>query len=184
MIKIIVTILLTLIIILLFIPISIRVIYDDNFSDIDIFISKHISHKFDLSLFIRKFIIENDKINYLTILNNLQLIINSKKTIKDIMKSIKINKSTVIVKDGYDNYLKFIIFWNIISRYSYFLRENFKSIENEYYMFSNAKKDISFEVIFNIRMINIIIAIIKNFKEMTKLIKIKMRQKRNGTSNL
>lgn len=184
MIKIILTILLVLIIILLFIPISIRVIYDDSFSDIDVFISKHIRHKFDLTLFIRKFITENDKINYLTILNNIQLLINSKQTIKDIMKTTKINKSTVIVKDSYDNYLKFIMFWNIVSRYSYFLKENFKSIKNEYYMYSNTEKDISFELIFNIRMINIIIAMFKNFNEMIKLIKIKRRQKKDGTSNL
>lgn len=184
MIKIIILILVLLIAILLFIPISIRVIYDDSFSDIDVFLFKYIRHKFDLTLFIRKFITDNNKISFITILNNFQLLINSQNTLKDIMKTVKINKSTVILKDSYDDYIKFILFWNIVTRYSCFLKENFKNVENEYYMITNAKRDISFELIFNIKIINIIISIIKNYKEMVKIIKIKRRQKKDGTSNL
>lgn len=178
-------IMLLILIFLLFVPIGIRIIYDDNYSDIDVFIFKYIKYKFDLDSFIRKYLIEeNNKISLPLIINNFILLINSKSIIKDLCKTIKIKKSTVILKNDYDNYLTFIFFWNIVSRYTYIIRKSFKKVENEYYMISNQKRDVSVELIFNISLFNIIIVLIKNLKETIKVIKLRRRQKKNGTSNL
>ena len=173
--------------ILLFIPIGVRIIYDDKYSDVDIFVFKFLKYKFDLDSFIRKFIMDendNTKISFQTIINNLELTINSKKTMKDIMKTIKVEKSTIVYKQDFDNYLMFVFFWNLVSRYTYIIRKSFKKVENEYYMISDNKQDISIELILKFRLINIVIALIKNIKEVFKIIKIRRRQKKHGTSNL
>lgn len=178
-------IMLIIFIFLLFIPIGIRVIYDDNYSDIDVFIFRFLKYKFDLDSFIRKYIIEeNNKISLPLIVNNLILLINSKSLIRDLCKTIKVKKSTVILKRDFDNYLSFIFFWNIVSRYTYIIRKSFKKVENEYYMMSNQKNDVSLELIFNITLFNVLIVLLKNIKETVKVIKLRRRQKKNGTSNL
>ena len=51
-------------------------------------------------------------------------------------------------------------------------------------MISNQKRDVSIELIFNISLFNIIIVLIKNLKETIKVIKLKRRKRKNGTSNL
>lgn len=171
-------------VILLFVPLGIRIIYDDTYSDIDVFVFKLIRHKFDLDSFIRKFITDKNKISLKTILNNLELALNSKKIIKDICRSTKIEKSTIVLKEEFDNLFMFISFWNIISRYAYIIRKSFKKVNNEYYMISDGNKELSIEIIFKVNIIKVIFILIKNFKEVIKFIKIKRRQKKYGTSNL
>jgi len=180
-------ILLIFFLILLFLPIGVRIIYDNKYSDVDVFIFKFIKYKFDLDSFIRKFIMdENDinKISFHTLLNNLELAINSKKLIKKIMKTIKVKKSTIIYKHDFEDYLVFIFYWNIVSRYKHIIRRYFKKVENEYYMINNEGQDISVELILRIKLINIFIVILKNMKEMIKVLKTRRRQKKHGTSNL
>ena len=178
---------LVILIVMLFIPIGVRIIYDDTYSDIDVFVFKYIKYKFDLDNFIRKFIMDkndNTRISLPTILNNLEIAINSRKTMKDIMKTISVKKSTIIYKQNYDNYLLFVFFWNIISRYTYIIRKSFKTVNNEYYMTNDNNKDISIELILQLRLFNILIALLKNIKELLKVFKIRRRQKKDGTSNL
>lgn len=173
--------------IILFTPISLRIIYDDTYSDIDVFLFKYIKYKFDLDSFIRKFIMDkndNSRISFPTILNNFELAINSKKTMRDIIKTIDIKKSTIIFKQDYENYLLFVFFWNLVSRYTYIIRKSFRNVDNEYYMTSDNDRDISIELILRLKLINILVAIIKNLKEMIKVLKIRRRQKKNGTSNM
>lgn len=169
-----------------FVPIGVRIIYDDKFSDIDIFLFKKIKRSFDLDLFLRKFIIDKDsnKINVNNIINDLELIINSKKVLRDFMRTIIINKSTIIMKQSFENYLQFIFFWNIVSRYTYIIRKSFKKVENEYYMISDKDKDFCFEIIFHFNLFYLCLVILKNIKEVINIIKIRRRQKKNGTSHL
>lgn len=171
---------------LCFVPIGVRVIYDDKFSDIDIFLFKKLKRTFDLDKFLRSIIVdkENNKISFQVIVNDLELLINSKKIIKDIMSIITINKSTIILKQDFDNHLQFILFWNIVARYTYIIRKSFKKVDNEYYMINDGEQDISLELIFHFNMFNLVFVIIKNFKDVINIIKIKRRQRKNGTSNL
>ena len=93
--RVLVFIFLIIILTILFIPIGVRIIYDNTYSDIDVFIFKNIKYKFDLDNFIRKFIIDelnNNKISFPLILKNIELIINSKKVIIDILKTIRIEE--------------------------------------------------------------------------------------------
>jgi len=168
-------------------PIGIRILYDDTYSDIDVFIFKYIKHKFDLDSFIRKFFMDkndNSRISLPTIINNLELTIKSKKVIKDMMKTIEVKKSTIIYKQDYDNYLLFVFFWNLISRYTYIIRKSFKKVDNEYYMTNDNDRDISIELILKLRLINILFVLMKNIKEVFKVLKIRRRQKEHGTSNM
>jgi len=100
------------------------------------------------------------------------------------MKTIKVKKSTIIYKHDFEDYLVFIFYWNIVSRYKHIIRRYFKKVENEYYMINNEGQDISVELILRIKLINIFIIILKNMKEMIKVLKTRRRQKKHGTSNL
>lgn len=185
--KIMILVIIILLILLLFTPIGIRVIYDDTYSDIDIYLFKWIRYKLDLDEFIRKFITtkqNRDKVSLIAIINNLEILLSSKKTIKDLCKITTIEKSTIIMKQNYEDTFKFIMFWNIVSRYIYIIRKSFKKVRNQYYMISNLDKDLSVELIFKINVFKVLIIIIKNYKEVINLIKIRRRQKNNGTTNM
>ena len=172
-------------IILLFVPISIRILYDDKYSDIDIYLFSFIRHKFDLDKFIKKFINDkNNKLSFRTLFNNVEMLLNSKKIFKDICNKTKIDKCTIILKDNYDDIYKLIVFWNIASRFSFIIKKYFKNINNEYYMITNSKDDLSVEIIFKVNIWKIFFVIIKNYKEVLSLIKIRRRQKKNGTPNM
>ena len=176
---------LLLLVILLFVPISIRILYDDSYSDIDIYLFSFIKHKFDLDSFIRKFIIDKEnKISFTILFNNIEMMINSRKIFKDICNKTKIDKCTIILKENYDDIYKFIIFWNIASRFSFIIKKYFKKINNEYYMITNSNNDLSVELILKVNIWKIFFVMIKNYKEILSLIKIKRRQKKDGTSNL
>ena len=174
-------------VIILFIPIGVRIIYNDTYSDVDVFVFKKIKYKFDLDSFVRKFIMDkndNSRISLPTIINNLELTINSKKTIREIIKTISVKKSTIILKQDYDNYLLFVFFWNLVSRYTYIIRKSFKNVKDEYYMTNDNDNDISIELILQLKLFNILIVLLKNIKEVLKVFKIRRRQKKDGTSNL
>lgn len=170
--------------IVLFIPIGVRVIYDNTFSDIDVFLFKKIKYKFDLDEFVRLFITDKnkpDKISLKAIVNNLELIIKSKKIIKDFCKNSKVVKSTIILKQDYDNIYTFISFWSIVSRYSFILKKYFKKVNNEYYMISDANNDISIELIFKFKLYKVLFILIKNIKELLKILKSRRRQKNESS---
>ena len=51
-------------------------------------------------------------------------------------------------------------------------------------MITNSKDDLSVEIIFKVNIWKIFFVIIKNYKEVLSLIKIRRRQKKNGTPNM
>ena len=108
----------------------------------------------------------------------------NKNIIKDICSKTKVKKSTIILKQNYTDIYKFIVFWNIVSRVSYLFKNNFKSIENEYYMITNSNSELNFEFIFKINIWKMLFIIIKNINEVKSIIKVRRRQKKSGTSNL
>lgn len=174
-------------ILLLIVPVGFRIIYDETYSDIDVYLFSFIRYKFDIDEFLRKFYtdkIDSSKISLRELLNNIELTINSRKILKKIFKITKIKKSTIILKENYDNTLLFITFWSFVSRYRYFINKYFKKVENEYYMISNCKKDFNFELIFSINVWKILVILLFSLKDIISVIKVRRRQKRNGTSNL
>ena len=184
----IIIILITLLIIFLFImPIGIRIIHNDNRSDVDLYFYHIFNYRLDLDEFIKLFITEKTnrkKIDPKTILNNIEITIKGKKFIKDTLKKSKVLKSTIVLKQDYDNMLLFFSFWNFCSYYTAFIHNYFQNVKNEYYMVSESKREICFEIIIEVRLIKLLIVCIKDFKEIIKLIKVKRRQKKNGKSYL
>jgi len=171
--------------VLLFVPIGIRVIYNDERSDIDVYLFSFIKHTFDLDNFIRKFIIDNkNNISLRLILQNLEMGLNSQNIIREICKKTKVEKCTIILKEDYSNIYKFILFWNVISRITYIFKTHFKQIKNEYYMITNSKSELNFEIIFKINIWKILFILLKNLNEVKSIIKIRRRYKKSGTSDL
>lgn len=155
-------------------------------TDVSLFFYRFINYQFDVDEFLRKFIVDDKqkKIDLRTIVNNINYIIKSKKFISDLMKVTTVTKSTVILKHDYDNIYLFITYWNIIANLSNMMKKKFKKVKNEYYMCSNDEANIKAEMIFKTKIINVIIVVFKNRKEIVKVIKIRRSDKKNGASNL
>lgn len=184
---IIIIVIVLLVLFLLLMPIGIRIIHNDNRSDVDLYFYQIFNYRLDLDEFIKLFITEKTnrkKIDLKTIINNMELTIKSKKLIKDILKKSKVLKSTIVLKENYDKVFTLFSFWNFCSYYTAFIHNYFQSVKNEYYMISNSKKEICFEIIIEVRLMKLLIILIKDFKEVIKAIKIKRRQKKNGKSYL
>ncbi len=180
-------VILFILIFILLMPIGIRFIYDDNRSDVDIYFYRLFNYRLDLDEFIKYFITEKsnrNRIDFKTIVNNIEVTIKTKKLLLDIINKSRINKSTIILKENYENIWTFMSFWNVASIYSNIINSNFQSVKNEYYMIANTKREMSFEIVMEVRLIKLFVVVIKDYKEVIKFIKIKRRQKKNGKSYL
>lgn len=183
----IIIIIIAIILFILLMPIGIRIIHNDNRSDVDLYFYKLFNYRLDLDEFIKLFITEKKdrkKIKLRTIINNLEISIKTRKILYDAMGVSKVLKSTILLKENYDNIFTFISYWNLCSYFSSFINAYFKKVKNEYYMTSNSKKELCFELIIEIRLIKLIYVMLKDLNEVVKAIKIKRRQKKNGKSYL
>lgn len=172
---------------ILLMPIGIRFIYDDNRSDVDIYFYRLFNYRLDLDEFIKYFITEKSNRNQIdiqTIINNIEVTIKTKKLLKDLINKSRITKSTIIFKENYENIWSLVTFWNVVSMYSNIINYYFQNVKNEYYMIANTKRELCFEIVIKVRLINLIMVLIKDYKEVIKFIKIKRRQKKNGKSYL
>lgn len=171
---------------ILLMPIGIRFIHNDNRNDVDVYFYRLFNYRLDLDEFIKLFITDknNKKISINATINNLIVFVKTRKIVYDAMKVSKVLKSTILLKENYDNIFTFFSYWNFCSYFSSFINNNFSKVKNEYYMTSNCEKELCFEVVIEIRLIKLIYVFLKNFKEVVKAIKIRRRQKKNGKSYL
>lgn len=170
-----------------FIPIGFKITYLDNRLNVDMFCYFFIKYKLDVDELIKRITSDKNKGNKFSLnvfLKNIEMFINSKKIIKDLLKQTVVTKNTIIQKENYDNIFTFIVFWNIIARFSFLTKKYFKQVKNEYYMIGDIENDVNVEMIIKINLFKVFIVMFKNIKEVLKLIKIRRRQKNDGTSYL
>lgn len=161
---------------LILMPIKIRIIRNDSFNDIDIYLVKIFNIRLDFDKFIKK--VFSDKDNTVTlnsILYNLGLFIKSSNIIKSTIEQVSVFKLTWIFQVNLKNekleMYGTIASWNSIFILRNFIYKYFKSVNNEYYSVqtSDEKINTSFEMILNFRIIYLLFSVLRNFKDIKKI---------------
>lgn len=168
-------------------PIKVRIIRNNNQNDIDVYLLWLLSKHIDIDDAIRYILATKEdrtKITRKSALYNLGLFFKSYNIFIDLFKRIRIIKSTIIWNSSVPVH-EFTVFsnifaWNLISTIRNFLTTNFKSIKNEYYSVNTlnlqSSYEVDFELIFVLRPIHLLLAIIKNYKDISKIKKYKEEQ--------
>lgn len=159
----------TILILILFMPIKVQIIRNDEKNDINLYFVKLFNLRFDLDEFLKRFYSSNSKVDINTIIKTISNIKIYNKLLKEIMGMITIQKSTIIY--NINNIFLSVISWNTIYAFRNFINNLFLGVNNEYYnvMYSEKKKNtIEFEFIFYIRVIYLIIAYIISVKQIIK----------------
>lgn len=171
-------------------PIKVQVVYVKNeknekkYSDINIYFVKFFNKKLDLDSLINSLVKdENDKFSIDKVIYNIRLFILGKNINRTLLRMIYIDKVTALFKTN--SIYEYVLFNNIISLGSGFINSYTKEVGSEYYsvLFQN-EKNRNFELVFYVRGIYALFAVIANIKDIIKLKKfIKYRRKELGTIN-
>jgi len=172
-------------------PIKFVVSKDDNRNDIDIYLTKLFNIRFDFDEFLKYLFTvrgHREKITVNSILYNLGVFKKSINIVKSITKMTRIRKLTFIIKTK-SNSLEadtwgFVFSWTIFGYFQNYAHKYFKKVDNEYYNHQIAPKyNFNFECQFNLRLIYILFSLIKNVKDIPKVIRfIKKGSKVYGTT--
>ena len=186
--------LLAILYLLLLFPLKIRVIRNDNQNDIDLYIVKKWNLQVDIDEAISRLYEKNDyHPSTFTTIYNLAKVYKSRNFIKSVLSVSKIKKITIIFKNNIKDESAKIYFslfsWVIIGKIRDYILNNFNKVKDEYYMvddFATSRTMVNLEIIFEVRLIYFILSILKNIKELPKLIKLfkKRRLKNEWTSNI
>jgi len=173
-------------------PIKIVVSKDDQRSDVDIFFTKILDIRLDFDQLLRRFFAEKgdpNKITLHSILYNLGLYRNAKSIIATTTKMIKIKKLTFIIKSKSTSLdtetWSYVFSWIIFGYFQDYIHRYFKAVDNEYYNHQIAPANkVNFECYFNIRLIYLLFALIRNIKDIPKIIRfMKKGNKAYGTTS-
>ena len=162
-------IIITVLLIMLFMPIKVQIIRNDKKNDINLYFVKIFNIRFDLDEFFKKLYQDNSKPSLTVIINNIKNLKIYKKLLKELMGMIVMRKSTLCYTSS--NIYVSVACWNSIYALRNFLSYHFLRLDNEYYNVSfkeNAKTTIEFEFVFFIRSIYFILAYIISVKDIIK----------------
>lgn len=180
--------LLAILYLLLLFPLKIRVIRNDNQNDIDLYIVKKWNLQVDIDEAISRLYEKNDyHPSTFTTIYNLAKVYKSRNFIKSVLSVSKIKKITIIFKNNIKDESAKIYFslfsWVMIGKIRDYILNNFNKVKDEYYMvddFATSRTMVNLEIIFEVRLIYFILSILKNIKELPKLIKLfKKRRLKN-----
>ena len=158
--------------IILLIPLKIRVIRNNNYNDIDLYIiTKDI--RIDIDRLFKSLI---DNTNPKTTINDIKRLYNSQNIIKSIFKLSKVVKLTIvlyphiIINNIYVDYMSFMI-----TNYLYhYIDSTFKKVESSYISTSletlNTSKCINIEIVLKIKLIYFLIAVFSNYSDFKKVV--------------
>jgi hypothetical protein len=172
-------------------PIKFVVIKDDNHNDIDIFLTKIFNIRIDFDDFIRYVLTTKENRNKITlesIKHNYGVYQRSSNIIASLTKMIRIRKLTFIIKTKSNSIEAdtwgFVGSWIIFGYFQNYVHQYFKRVDNEYYNHQIAPNfNFNFDCHFNIRLFYIIFALIKNMKDIPKIIRfVKKGSKVYGTT--
>lgn len=166
-------------------PLKIRIIRNDEKSDIDLYLTKIFNIRVDIDEAIKYLLSTKDNRKVITVesaLYKIMIMYKLRKFYSDIMKRTKITKTTVIPKLKRDEeYYKTVFLWIFLSFTKKLLNDNFGYIDNEVYNVhvNQENTEMNFEIVFRIRIITIIISFIKNLKTINHIRKITKKGSEN-----
>lgn len=178
--------------IIIIMPFKIVITKDDRRSDIDIYFTKIFNLRLDFDEFIAFLVTEKDnpdRISPERVVRNYHLFKRSKRIIISMAKMIRVSKLTFIVKTKGKSLETCVWLYVVSWIYLAYLQNNvhryFKSVENEHYNQMPAEKfNLNFEFQCNFRLVYLIFAMIKNIKDLPKIIRfMKKGRKIYGTTS-
>ncbi|NLD26238.1 MAG: hypothetical protein GX661_02635 [Acholeplasmataceae bacterium] len=178
--------------IIIIMPFKIVITKDDRRSDIDIYFTKIFNLRLDFDEIIAFLVTEKDnpdRISPERVVRNYHLFKRSKRIIISMAKMIRVSKLTFIVKTKGKSLETCVWLYVVSWIYLAYLQNNvhryFKSVENEHYNQMPAEKfNLNFEFQCNFRLVYLIFAMIKNIKDLPKIIRfMKKGRKIYGTTS-
>lgn len=183
-------IIIVLLVLVLIMPIKVQVVYvkdesrERKYSDINFYFVKFFNKKIDLDSVIRVLTRdENDDVSISKLIYNIQLFILGKNINKTLLKMVYVDKVTALFTTN--SIYQYVLYNNIISLSSMFINGYTKDVGSEYYsVLLKENRNSNFEIIFYIRGVYALFAIIANIKDLIKIRKfIKYRRKELGAIN-
>lgn len=155
------------VIIILLIPIKVQVVRKDNKNDLNLYFVKVFNLKLDLDRLIKKVLRTNKNSSLDSVINNIEFIKRHNHFIKELITFINIKKITIIYTTN--TLITSFLSWNSIYILRNYLITNVLNVENEYYNVDiKNTNNVSFELIFYMRPIYIIIAYVISIKKYFK----------------
>lgn len=185
--------LLIVIVIILVMPIKVVAARDDVRGDVDIFFTKIFDLRLDFDQLVRRVFAERgdpERVTARSILLSIGYYRQAKNIINTTTRMIKIKKLTFIIKTKSGSLEAdtwgYVFSWIAIGYFRDYVHRNFRVVENEYYNHQVAAANkINFECHFNVRLAYILLALIRHFKDIPKIIKfMKKGKKVYGASNI
>ena len=182
------------ILVLIFImPVKIVISKNDKRSDVDIFFTKLFDVRLDFDELLKYLLTTKEDRAHITfdsIIHNLGVFKRSKNIFVSILKMSRINKLTLIIKTRSANLetdtYGYVFTWIFLCYLKKYVHEYFKKVENDYYNHQLAEQyNVNLDCHINIRLIYIIFAVIRNIKDIPRVLKfIKKGSKVYGASNI
>lgn len=182
-----------LILLLLFLitPIQVVITKDETRSDIDFYFTRIFNLHLDFDEFIKALFTEADtpeKISRAKIMRTYQNYKRFSPFVRTATRMVPLEKMTFIIKTSGKSLERqtwnFVFSWILISYFQNFVHSYFKDVKDEYYNQVPAEKTaIYFEFRFNFRLIYLLFSVIKNIREIPKLIHPKKGRKKYGATS-
>ena len=156
-------------------PINIRLLYDKNNSRVDIRLVKLFNMRLSIGKVLKYFVTtrgHREEITLDGIIYNISVFMKSKAIINEVVKMARVKKVTVNGGLDYEKYILVVNAWIAVDRLNKFLKKKFHRVEDEYYMINHSEKPyLAVELIVEVRIILLLLAIIIKIKDLFKVLK-------------
>lgn len=179
--------------VILIMPIRIVAVRDDVRGDVDIYFTKIFNLRLDFDQLVRRLFAERgdpERITVKSALASLSYYRQARNIIRTATRMIKIKKLTLIVKTKSGSLdtdtWGFLFSYIGLSYLRAYIHRNFRAVENEYFGHQVAAVNcVNFECHFNVRLAYFLFALIRNIKDIPRVIKsMKKGKSVYGASNI
>jgi hypothetical protein len=156
-------------------PINIKVLYDKENSRVDIRLVKLFNLRLSIGKVLKYLVTtkgHREEVTLDSIIYNISVFMKSRAIINEVAKMARVKKITINSGLDYEKYILVVNAWIAVDRMNRFLKKMFNRVENEYYMISHSEKPyLAVELIVEVRIIFLLLAIIIKIKDLFKVMK-------------
>ncbi|QVK20639.1 hypothetical protein KHQ82_10050 [Mycoplasmatota bacterium] len=159
-----------------------KVVVDDDEANIDLFFTKIFNIRLDVDELIKRFTQSKHReggFSFYETFENIKKVFESRSFIKDILSYVVIKEIQIVdklkVQDSFYKQFVDVFNWTTLSFVQRYLRENVKEVhKEEYIVLENFRENVARVNIYcigEIKLVNIIMSILKNIREIPTIIK-------------
>ncbi|XMB85751.1 hypothetical protein RJG79_10115 [Mycoplasmatota bacterium WC44] len=162
--------------------IKFKIVKNENEANVDLFFSRLLNIRFDVDEFYVRFTQSRERPDGFSVnetMENIRKLLESRSFFSDILSYTVIKEIRIIdnvkIQDSYYRQFVDVLGWTTLSMIQRFVRNNFKAVmKEEYKVVENFRANtfrISIYCIGEIKLVNIIISIFKNIRQIPQLLK-------------